>query len=260
MTEKKLQACFDLNGRVALVTGASSGFGEHFAKVLAGVGARVVVGARRVERLRALVEQIEAGGGQAVAVALDVNDKDSVGAAFDAAEAAFGSVDVLINNAGVARTKRFIKTTEEDWDYVIDTNLKAVWRVARICAERLVAANKAGAIVNIASMLGLHPSFGESLYGASKAGVVHLTQTMALELMRSNIRVNALCPGYFETEMNSDFFATEKGREFIQKLPPRRLGELDELTAPLLLLASDAGSFINGVALPVDGGHLTMSL
>ena len=251
---------FDLSGHIALVTGASSGFGEHFAKVLAGAGAKVVVGARRVERLQALVQQIEAAGGKALAVALDVNDKDSVSAAFDAAEAAFGTVDVLVNNAGVANTKRFIKTTEEDWDYVIDTNLKAVWRVARICTERLVAANKPGSIVNIASMLGLHPSFAESLYGVSKAGVVHLTQNMAMELMRNKIRVNALCPGYFETEMNSDFFATDKGREFIEKLPPKRLGELDELTAPLLLLASDAGSFINGVALPVDGGHLTMSL
>jgi NAD(P)-dependent dehydrogenase (short-subunit alcohol dehydrogenase family) len=251
---------FDLSGHIALVTGASSGFGEHFAKVLAGAGARVVVGARRVERLQALVQQIEAAGGKALAVALDVNDKDSVTAAFDAAEAAFGTIDVLVNNAGVASTKRFIKTTEEDWDYVIDTNLKAVWRVARVCTERLVAANKPGSIVNIASMLGLHPSFAESLYGVSKAGVVHLTQNMAMELMRNKIRVNALCPGYFETEMNSDFFATDKGKEFIEKLPPKRLGELDELTAPLLLLASDAGSFINGVALPVDGGHLTMSL
>jgi len=247
-------------GRIALVTGASSGFGAHFAKVLAGAGAKVVVGARRIERLDALVAEIEANGGEAAAVALDVTREEAVAAAFDFAQQRFGTVDVLVNNAGVATSRRFIKTSEADWDFIVDTNLKAVWRVARECARRLVAANQPGSIVNIASIIGLHPSHGESVYGAAKAGVVHLTKTMAMELMEQHIRVNALCPGYFETEMNADFFATEKGREFIQKLPPRRLGELDELSAPLLLLASDAGSFINGVALPVDGGHLTLSL
>lgn len=251
---------FDLRGRVALVTGASSGFGAHFANVLADAGARVVVGARRRDRLDALVADIAARGGEALSVALDVTVGDSVSAAFDAAERRFGTVDLLVNNAGVAASRRFVKSTEEDWDFIVDTNLKAVWRVARECAQRLIAAQRPGCIVNIASIVGLHPALGESIYGAAKAGVVHLTKSMAMELLRHGIRVNALCPGYFETEMNADFFATEKGREFIRKLPPQRLGELDELNAPLLLLASDAGSFINGIALPVDGGHLTLSL
>lgn len=260
MTTTNLDPRFDVRGRVALVTGASSGLGAYFARVLAAAGARVIVGARRAERLDALVADIEAAGGSALAVTVDVTCNASVAAAFDAAEAAFGTVDLLVNNAGVAASKRFINTTEADWDYVVDTNLKAVWRVARLCVERLIAAQKPGVIVNIASMLGLHPALGESLYATAKAGVVQMTKAMAMELIRHDIRVNALCPGYFETEMNADYFASEKGRAYVQKIPPRRLGRLEELSGPLLLLASPAGSFINGVALPVDGGHLVMSL
>lgn len=256
----RIDQAFDLDGRVALVTGASSGFGAHFARVLAAAGASVVLGARRLDRLSALVEEISGQGGRAAAVAMDVLDGASVAAAFDVAEKTFGTVDVLVNNAGVAASRRFINSTEEDWDFVVDTNLKAVWRVGRECARRLVDAGTTGCIVNIASIVGLRPAFGEAIYGAAKAGVVHLTKTLSMELLRHGIRVNALCPGYFETEMNAAFFATEKGRHFIGQLPPRRLGALDELNAPLLLLASDAGSFINGIALPVDGGHLTQSL
>ena len=259
-TTRRSDRVFDLGGRVALVTGASSGFGAHFARVLASAGANVVLGARRLERLSALVDDINRHGGSAAAVNMDVLDGESVKFAFDFAERRFGTVDVLVNNAGVAASRRFINSTEEDWDFIVDTNLKAVWRVGRECARRLVDAEKRGSIVNVASIVGLQPALGEAVYGAAKAGVVHLTKTMAMELLRHDIRVNALCPGYFETEMNADFFATEKGRQFIQQLPPRRLGDLEELNAPLLLLASDAGSFINGVALPVDGGHLTQSL
>lgn len=252
---------FDLSGRVALVTGASSGLGAHFARVLAGNGARVVAAARRVERLQELVEGIAADGGQARAIAMDVTDPDSVQAGFDAAEEAFGAVDLLVNNAGVAQPRSFLKTTEADWDYVMDTNLKAAWRVARAGAERMKQAGQPGSIVNIASLLGLGVQFGESLYATSKAGVVQLTRHMALELMRYGIRVNAICPGYFETEMNRDFFASDKGQAYIREhIPGQRLGNLPELSGPLLLLASDAGSFINGVALPVDGGHLLKSL
>ncbi len=255
------QQLFDLSGRVALVTGASSGLGAHFARVLAGNGARVVVAARRVERLRELTDGIAADGGEARAVAMDVTDPDSVQAGFDAAEEAFGTVDVLVNNAGVARSRSFLKTTETDWDFVMDTNLKAAWRVARAGAERMKKAKRGGSIVNIASLLGLGVQFGESMYATSKAGVVQLTRHMALELMRYDIRVNAICPGYFETEMNKDFFASEQGQDYVQgQIPSKRLGDLSELSGPLLLLASDAGSFVNGVALPVDGGHLVKSL
>ncbi|MCC5859690.1 MAG: SDR family oxidoreductase [Ectothiorhodospiraceae bacterium] len=252
---------FDMNGRVALVTGASSGLGAHFARVLADAGARVVAAARRTERLRELVDGIRQAGGEAVAVTMDVTDGDSVKAGFDAAEQAFGTVDVVINNAGVADARLFLTTDEESWDFVVDTNLKAAWRVAHEGAARMVEAKLPGSIVNVASMLGLGVQVGQSLYATSKAGVVQLTKSMALELMRYDIRVNALCPGYFETEMNRDYFASEKGQAYIRSsIPSRRLGQLPELSGPLLLLASGAGSFVNGVALPVDGGHLVHSL
>jgi NAD(P)-dependent dehydrogenase (short-subunit alcohol dehydrogenase family) len=252
---------FDLTGRVALVTGASSGLGEHFAQVLAEAGASVVVAARRVERLQALVERIRAAGGQASAVAMDVTDAASVQGAFDEVEQPFGTADILINNAGVAKSGLFAKGSEEDWDYVIDTNLKAAWRVAQVFANRLTITGKPGSIVNISSILGLGVGYGESLYATSKAGLIQLTRHMALELMRSNIRVNALCPGYIETEINSDYFKSERGQAYIRNnIPAKKLGTVDDLSGALLLLASDAGSFITGTALPVDGGHLLHSL
>ncbi len=251
---------FDLSGQVALVTGASSGLGAHFAKVLANAGAYVVLGARRVDRLEALVAEIERSGGRALATEMDVNDGGSVQAAFDAAQEAFGVVSVLINNAGVARPSRFLDGDEAAWDFTMDTNLKAVWRVSQEAAGRMVASRSKGSIVNVASILGLQPGLDQTFYATAKAGVVQLTKTIALELWRKNIRVNALCPGYFETEMNSDFFQSEKGAAYLKKIPPQRLGNLEELSGPLLLLASDAGSFMTGVALPVDGGHLLQSL
>ncbi|HEY3699612.1 MAG TPA: SDR family oxidoreductase [Spongiibacteraceae bacterium] len=250
---------FNLSGRTALVTGASSGFGAHFCKILAQHGARVIACARRVERLEKLVAEINASDGNAYAVSMDVANADSVARAFEQIDKV-GSVDILVNNAGVGASQRFIKTTEQDWDYFMDTNLKSVWRVSRHCVDRMRARDSGGSIINIASILGLQPSFGLSLYATSKAGVVQLTKSMALELIRDRIRVNAICPGYFNTEMNAEFFATDKGLEFIKQTPAQRWGELDELSGPLLLLASDAGSFINGIALPVDGGHLVQSL
>ncbi len=249
-----------LDGQVALVTGASSGFGAHFSKLLARAGATVVVAARRVDRLEALVAEIEAEGGRALAVAMDVTDSGSVTAAFDQAEAAYGTVEVLINNAGVAAPGKFLNSNEEQWSFVVDTNLQAVWRVSREAAQRMVSAEKAGSIVNIASILGLQPGLDNSLYSTAKAGVIQLTRNTALELWRSHIRVNALCPGYFETELNSGFFQSDKGQKYLNKIQPKRLGQMEELNIPLLMLASRAGAFISGVALPVDGGHLVQSL
>src|SRR5690606_33319091 len=252
---------FDLTGRVAMVTGASSGLGEHFAQVLAEAGAKVIVAARRVDRLHNVVERIKSAGGEAAAVAMDVTDKDSVKKAFDDAGKFFGPIEILINNAGVAKSGLFAKTQEEDWDFVVDTNLKAAWRVARAFVDQLSMAGKGGSIVNVSSILGIGVGYGESLYATSKAGLIQLTKHMALELMRNNIRVNALCPGYIETEINTDYFKSERGQAYLKtNIPSKKLGQVDDLSGALLLLASDAGSFITGVALPVDGGHLLHSL
>jgi len=251
---------FDLTGRVALVTGASSGFGAHFTRVLAAAGARVVAGARREDRLHRLVTEIAAAGGAAHAVAMDVTDAASVAAAFAAAEAQFGTVDLLVNNAGVAAPGTLHKTTEADWDWVVDTNLKGAWLVAAEAARRMLAARRGGAIVNIASVLGMATSRGHGVYSATKAGVIQLTKHMALELAGKNIRVNAICPGYFKTEMNDEYFDSAAGQNYIAATPGGRLGRMEEMDGPLLLLASDAGSFINGALLPVDGGHLVMSI
>jgi len=250
----------NLENKVALVTGASSGLGEHFAKLLASQGCQVVVAARRVERLAALVAAIENDGGKAYAVAMDVTDSASVINAINSAEKTLGLITVLVNNAGVADSKRFINVDEDSFEFVLAANLKGAWRVANEICKRLVAQNLTGSIVNIASILGLRQCVGESSYAISKAGVVQMTKAMALELASKGIRINALCPGYFQTEINSDYFATDKGKAFIAGTPARRLGKVEELDGPLLLLLGDGGSFINGIALPVDGGHLVSSL
>lgn len=249
------KSVFDVSGKIALVTGASSGFGAHFAKVLASYGARVVVAARREDRLEVLASEIAADGGEALAVPLDVTDAGSVAAAFDAAEKAYGIVDILANNAGVADTKMAVDIDEESWDWVLDTNLKGAWLVAREAGRHMIAAGKSGSIVNTASILGMRAALAVSSYSASKAAVIQLTKSLALEWSRKKIRVNALCPGYFVTELNAPYFATEKGQRYLESTPAQRSGEIHELTAPFMLLASDAGSFVNGVALPVDGAH-----
>lgn len=251
---------FRLDGKVVLITGASSGFGQHFAPALARQGARVVVAARRRNPLLALEEQIESDGGKCLAVAMDVVDRESVKDAFDQAEAAFGCVDVVVNNAGVGDSNALFDVSEAEWDKVIDTNLKGAFHVAQEGARRMVEHQRPGSIINIASVLGLRVASHLTAYCASKAGVVQLTKAMALELARQNVRVNAICPGYYLTDINRDFMTSEAGMKMIRRVPMRRLGELNELLGPLFLLASDASSFMTGSILSVDGGHAVSTL
>jgi NAD(P)-dependent dehydrogenase (short-subunit alcohol dehydrogenase family) len=248
---------FSLQGKTALVTGASSGLGQHFARVLARAGAHVAIAARRLDRLQSLAEDIGAEGGKAAPVALDVTDPASVKRAFEAAEAALGgTISVLINNAGIPSGSYFVDTTEEDWRAVMAVNLDGVFRVGQEGARRMVAGGTGGAIINIASMLSFGVLKTLSAYSASKAAVASLTKTMALELARDKIRVNALAPGYFLTELNDAYLTSGAGRRMLAGVPLARAGTLSELDGPLLLLASDAGSFMTGSIVAVDGGHL----
>ena len=249
-----------LDGHVALVTGANGGLGAHFAETLAKAGARVVLGARKVESLVAVASRIKADGGHAHAVALDVTRRESVVAVFDEAARALGPVTVVVNNAGIAVTKPLLDHTEEDWDQVIGVNLTGAWRVAQEAARHMVKHGRGGSIVNIASILGLRVSAQLPSYAASKAGLIQLTKAMALELARHKIRVNALAPGYVETGINREFFATEAGQALIKRIPQRRIGTPRELDGALLLLASDAGSYATGTVLVVDGGQLVNTL
>ncbi|MDR3531571.1 MAG: glucose 1-dehydrogenase [Rhodopila sp.] len=251
---------FGLSARHALVTGASSGLGRHFARVLAAAGARVTVAARREAALAQTVESIRASGAQAQSVRMDVTDASSVGQALTEAESQFGPVAILINNAGVTMTRAALDVAENDWASVIDTNLKGAWVVAQHAARRMIDNATGGSIVNIASILGLRVAGGVAPYAISKAGVVQMTKALALEWARYRIRVNALAPGYIETELNDAFFVSDAGKALIRRIPQRRLGEARELDGPLLLLASDAGSYMTGSVIAVDGGHLVSGL
>lgn len=253
----KANRLFDLSGKVALVTGASSGLGWTFARTLAANGARVVLAARRIDRLEALRGEIAADGGEAAAVALDVTDPAAVPAAFEAAEAAYGTVTVLVNNAGVAAEAPVLEQSFADWRKVLDTNLDGVMRVAQEGARRMVAAGETGSVVNIASVLGFGVAKTLSAYAVAKAGVVQLTKAMALELADTGVRVNALAPGYILTDINRDFFASETGRRFAERrIPMKRIGETHDLDGPLVLLASDASRFMTGSVIVADGGQL----
>lgn len=247
---------FDLSGRVALVTGASSGLGRHFALTLAKAGVKVALAARREGRLEETVQLIESGGGKAMAVALDVTDPEAVIPAFDKAEDALGHISIVVTAAGVATNGLFTKMSEEDWRFVMNANVDGVFRTAREGARRMRDHGQGGSIVNVASILAFSVQKGLSAYATSKAAVMQMTRAMALELASDGIRVNALAPGYFSTEMNEDFLASEAGQKMISTIPQARIGKPSELDGALLLLASDAGSFITGATIPVDGGAL----
>ena len=246
---------FSLEGKVVMVTGASSGFGQRFAPVLARQGAKLVVAARRRDPLLALEEEIESDGGRCLAVTMDVGNRESISEAFDQAEAAFGFVDVVVNNAGIGLSAPFLQLSEEDWDKVLDTNLKGAFLVAQEGAKRMNQQGKHGSIINIASLLGLRVASHLSAYCSSKAGLVQLTKAMAVELAQYNIRVNAICPGYILTDINKDFFETDAGKRLITRIPQKKLGDIDDLLGLLLLLASDASKYMTGSVISVDGGH-----
>jgi NAD(P)-dependent dehydrogenase (short-subunit alcohol dehydrogenase family) len=247
----------DLSGKTALITGASSGFGAHFASVLAAARANVILAARRKEALDKVATEIRnQSAATVVTINMDVTDSASVTAALEA----ISSVDVLINNAGVVRSVAALDQSEEDWDDVIDTNLKGVFMVAQAAAKVMRASKKGGSIINVASILGVRQAGSVLPYAVSKAGVIQMTKVLALELARYDIRVNALVPGYFDTDLNREFWHTEAGQALIRRVPQRRLGNLADLDGPLLLLASDASRFMTGSVLAVDGGHLVGSL
>jgi len=249
-----------LTGKCALVTGAFGGLGRHFALTLATAGASVALAGRRMNVGQKVAAEIRAAGGRASIHAMDVTDPESVRAAVEDAAGELGPVTILVNNAGVAVTKPFLDVTETDWASVVDVNLNGAWRVAQATARHMKANGRGGSIINIASITGLRVAGSISSYVASKAGLIQLTKAMALELARFNIRVNALAPGYIETDINRDFFATESGQTLVKRIPQRRIGKPEELDGPLLLLASDASSYMTGSVLAVDGGHLVSSL
>jgi NAD(P)-dependent dehydrogenase (short-subunit alcohol dehydrogenase family) len=246
---------FSLNGHSALVTGASSGIGHHFALTLARAGADVALAARRLDSCRQTARQIQALGRHAVAVAMDVTDADSVRTAVDEAVDAMGSLTILCNNAGIVVTRPFLEQHDEDWDSVLNTNLRGAYLVAQAVARHMADHGKGGSIINTASMYSFRVGKQLSGYVTSKAALMQLTRVMAVELAVHNIRVNAIAPGYILTDFNRDFFATDAGKAVIKRVPQRRVGEVEDLDGALLLLASDAGRYINGSAITVDGGH-----
>ena len=253
----KAAEMFSLKGRVALVTGASSGLGIQFAKVLADNGASVALVARRADRLAALKAEIESKGGKAVAIEADVTDAAAMARAFDAAEKAFGTVTILVNNAGIAQSpRRAIDVSAEEWRKVLGVNLDAVFANAQEAARRMLAAKQQGSIVNIASVLGFGVAKGVAAYATAKAGVVQITKALALELAFKGVRVNAIAPGWFVTEINDKYLMSEAGEQLKRDIPMGRFGKAGDLDGALLLLVSDAGSYITGSTIVVDGGQV----
>lgn len=251
---------FGLDGKLALVTGAGSGLGRQFATTLSSAGATVALAARRREKLDETAEMIRGNGGTAICLDLDVTDSTSVSNCFAELKDLAAAPDIVVNNAGIARQDYLVDITEADWDAVIDTNLKGVYLVAQSAARAMIANEKPGSIINIASVLGVRVAKTLTSYVAAKSGVIHMTRSMALELAQHGIRVNAIAPGYFITEINQAQF-DQVGSEFMAKrVPMGRVGDLPEISGPLLLLASDAGSYMTGSTLTVDGGHVCSSL
>jgi len=253
---------FRLDGQTIAVTGASSGFGHHFAGVLASAGARVVLGARRVEKIEARVEEIRAAGGEAIGLPLDVTNRESLEQFLDGAWGLAGRLDCLIQNAGVeAGAKTFDMIDEEDWDFVLDTNLKSVWLGAKLYAERVKAhGQEGGNIVNVGSISAIRTIKGQFPYAVSKAGLHKATEVLALEAAKLGIRVNTLAPGYILTDVSRVLLESPSSDEFRKGIPQRRYGEFDDLDGPLLLLASDASTYMTGSTIVVDGGHVCSSL
>ena len=244
---------FDLSGKVALITGASSGLGKHFAKTLSSNGAITILAARRVEKMEKLQSELE---NDSFIINLDVTSKESVNSLKDEIENTIGRLDIVINNAGISDPVRFKDITEDSWLSILETNLNGAFRIAKMATDIMLKNKDGGNIINIASILAERVGLNLASYASAKAALVQLTKSMALELARSNIRVNALAPGYILTEINQDFFDTEEGQEYISKIPMKRLGLESELDGALLLLASDASSFMTGSVITVDGGHV----
>src|SRR5215475_2910479 len=256
MTSMNASELFDITGRVALVTGASSGLGARFAELLAANGAAVGLVARRQDRLAGVASRIEAAGGRVVAIEADVRDRDAINRAFDAVEAQFGTVTILINNAGIAHADRAVDMPETQWRRVLGTDLDAVFFCAQEAARRMLAAGTGGAIVNIASVLGFGVAKGVAAYATAKAGVIQLTRALALELAFKGIRVNAIAPGWIVTDINRDYLAGERGEALKREIPVGRFGQDGDLDGAILLLVSDAGRFIAGATVVVDGGQM----
>lgn len=247
---------FDVSKEIILITGASQGLGRQFARVLAAHGAAVVLAARQTGKLKGLEEEIKARGGRAAAVQMDVADISGIAKALDAAEAALGPITVLINNAGIAIEKLSTEQTEADWDAVIGANLKGAYFLATELARRMMARKQPGNIINVASVLGQGVLKAVSPYAISKAGMIQGTKAMALELAGNNIRVNALAPGYIDTEMNHDFWSTPAGERLAKRIPQRRVGSESDLDGAIMLLASNASRYMTGTVVTVDGGFL----
>ncbi|MDH3593908.1 MAG: SDR family oxidoreductase [Rhodospirillales bacterium] len=246
---------FDLTGKAAIVTGASSGLGRHFARTLARAGAKVALAARRVDALAELARQIEAFDERAMPVALDVTDTESVRACVEAAETELGPISILINNAGIAHVDTALDLAEADWDRVMDTNLKGAWLMAQETARHMARLGHGGSIVNVASILGLAATGQLAAYCASKAALINLTRALAVDLARDGIRVNALAPGYVETDLNREFLTSPAGEALKKRIPQRRFGRPEDLDGALLLLASEASCHMTGSVVVVDGGQ-----
>jgi NAD(P)-dependent dehydrogenase (short-subunit alcohol dehydrogenase family) len=244
-----------LAGKAALITGASSGLGRHFALTLARAGADVALAARRVEMLESLAAEVAKTGRKAVAIQLDVADAGNVTLADEQTAAALGGLDILVNNAGMAPGDAALDVDEATWDRCMDTNLKGAWLMAQAAARQMIRGGKGGAIVNIASILSVRVQKGTAPYAISKAGLLQMTKALALEWARYGIRVNALAPGYIETDISRDFMTSEGGQRMLKAIPQRRFGKQEDLDGALLFLSSDASQYVTGIFLPVDGGH-----